>query len=162
MSHRLFFVPVSNVSQESKFYETTINGVKTAGHKKHMWGILSPDKRWDRVRKGDLLAVYNKGQIVYITSIADKFINKELSEKLWGSKKKIDGSVHFYEKILVFHKTHPCNIDYDIIKKLANYKPKSSVRYFFEISQEGYESIKDKHGNLKEFIKKTAPNTVYK
>jgi hypothetical protein len=162
MSHRLFFVPVSNISKSSKFYETAINGIKIGNHKKYIWGILSPDKRWNRLQQGDLLAVYNKGEIVYITSIADKFINKELSENLWGFKKKIDGSIHFYEKILVFDKIHSCNINYDTIKKLANYKPKSSVRYFFEIAQEGYDSIIEEHGSLVEFIKKTAPNTVYK
>lgn len=155
---RIFFAPVADVSKNGKFFETAISGVNITNSLKKLWGVISPDITWSRVTKSDLLFIYNKGYLVNYAVIKTKFQDTNLSKSLWSPKTKIDGTILYYDKILEFENVYSCFISFDLIKELAGYKEKASVRKFMELSEIGYSNLSNKYETIENLINKTAPN----
>lgn len=150
---RIFFAPVADISQNSKFSQTAINGISIKGKHQKVWGVISPEVTWNRLKSGDLLYIYNKGFIVYRATIESKFQDTSLSEKLWNPKHKIDGTILFYDKIMILKDVCSCNIDFSVFKQLAGYKDKASVRKFIELPDLGYTNLKEQFGTIEKLEK---------
>ncbi len=150
---RIFFAPVADIGDNSKFRQTAINGISVKGKSKKVWGVISPEVTWNRLSSGDLLYIYNKGFIVYKATIISKFQDTALSEKIWSPKHKIDGTILFYDKIMILDDVYSCKIDFGVFKILAGYKDKASVRKFIELSELGYENLKKQFGTIEKLEK---------
>jgi len=159
---RIFLTPVNDISKESSFAKTVLNKVLYKGNYEQLWGVISHDKTWNKLKDNDKLFIYKGGRIVYILDVKEKLIDTNFSKKTWNSKVKISGEVVYYDKIILFKKIIKTDFSYDLIKRMAEYKPKASVRYFFELSEIGHKSIREKFGSIEYFIEKiTATNKVY-
>jgi hypothetical protein len=158
---RIFLTPVKDLSKESGFAKTVLNKVLYQGNIECLWGVISHEKTWSKLKINDKLFIYNAGRIVYILEVKGKTIDTEFSKKTWHCKVKISGELIFYDKIILFNKIINTDFSYDLIKEMAEYKPKASVRYFFELSETGHKSLIEKFGSINCFIEKTTATNKY-
>lgn len=160
---KLFITPVGDISDSSSFAKTVKVGICDNNKNKKLWGVITSNTVWEKLNKGDYLLVYNKGRIVYSAIVIKKIIDIQLSQKLWGHKEKMDGSRQYWKNIMFLDIVENVDVDYDLFKKFAGYKPKASVRYFFRYSDVGHKKIIEEYGSIETFIKRiTVPNNVYK
>lgn len=155
---RIFLTPVNDISKESSFSKTVLNKVLYKGNFEQLWGVISHDKTWGKLKKNDILCIYKGGRIVYVLDVKEKLIDTAFSKKTWNPKVKISGEIVYYDRIILFNNIRKTNFSYDLIKKMAGYKPKASVRYFFELSEIGHKTIIEKFGSIDNFIEKNNCN----
>jgi len=148
---KIFLAPVSNIGINSNFDRTLLNGVKLNNTLVHLWGIQCHNKTWESLTPNDFVFFYYKGQIFCYGIVKEKFIDRDLSNKLWGTFVR-KGLISYWEKIISFSKISGLALQYDILKSYANYKPKATVRFFHQYSDFGLNRILKEYDNIMDFI----------
>jgi predicted restriction endonuclease len=116
----------------------------------YVWGNRPGGKGpWENMKPGDYVFFYQKGFITYIGELLYKTHNKALADALWGADKESGQSweyVYFITNII------RVEIDYNLLKKYADYSPKHVVQGFQSYKEEGSQAIIENFGSIETFI----------
>lgn len=162
----LFFAPRSNETSRANFEATLASGYPISDVDRFLSGddkkILAPRKSlyiwgntkgkkdsWRKMKIGDLVAFYAKGEFVYVGRCILKKQSPEIARQLWGNAR---GKDYTWEYVFFLDELRPISIPLGVIKELGNYKEKMVVQGFMPIKPEGMEKIVNNYGSLISFF----------
>ncbi len=167
----LFLAPRSNETSRENFLATLASGYPveeveslltegeklTLGNRKKLfiWGN-SPGKAgsWKKMKIGDSVAFYAKGEFVYVGKCILKKHSPEIARKLWGNVPKKDFT---WEYVFFLDELRPILIPLSVVKELGDYKEKMIVQGFVPIKEEAMERILSRYGSLLSFFDNYTP-----
>ncbi len=163
----IFLVPKSDARSCQNFQKTVLDGCsKEAIHpfltleeqnmlkgreKFQIWGIKGNVPSWKKIKPNDFMFFYKDKRIHHVAKVIFPKQSRELSEKLWGHIETSEG-YRYWEYIFFLKDLIPVNLDYAVLKDIAQYSPKAYVQGFQTYSPQGTESIIKKYGSIEKFI----------
>ena len=166
----IFLAPRSGEQSSGNFQKTIEDGYKKEDIKNYLsdedraklvdhnvlyiWGNMPSKKSsWEKMNLGDYIFFYQKGKIAWTGKLLHKSHNKKLAENLWGPKVVKNKVMGYWEYIFYLEDMKEANIDYSILKKIANYSPNAVVQGFQPFKQEGTQKILEKFDTIENFIR---------
>ena len=162
----LFFAPRSNETSRENFLATLESGYPFSEVKDYLseveqkmlsnrellyiWGNQIAKKgSWNKMRIGDYVAFYAKGEFVYVGKCILKKQSEALARNLWGN---VPNKNVTWEFTFFLDEIRPISIPLSVIKELAGYKEKMVVQGFMPIDENGMNNILKKYGSLVSFF----------
>lgn len=163
----IFLAPISGKELFFNYNKTVVNGISYSlklpkeipqSRTVRLWGIKNAKvSSYYKANNGDILMFYHKGQIIGAAKIMGKFRDVKLSQELWGAEFDSFRNCHFYwENILVLSEFRHLSFDFDVIIKLAEYKPKACVRGFILSNEKLVSNIITNYSSIDNFYNKVS------
>jgi hypothetical protein len=147
----IFFAPIPKKNQTANFDRTILKGVEVGSLSKSLsqrftgynsvklWGVRDAKKAaFLKTKEGDIVCFYQEGMIIGYAIVHDTFVNRDLAEHLWGVfRNELKEENYNWQNILWFSEYHPCQIEFNVFKKMGGYKEKFSIRGYLLFNEHG-------------------------
>lgn len=157
---QLFLAPCSNDDAYAHLRNTVIRRVPTETVNNHsdrsfghdvvsVWGNREgTSSSWEQIEEGDFLLFYRQGEYIYGAEIIETEENTGLAKELWPDD---DGDP--WKHIIYLKEPFRLDLSQDEINDLADYSDSYNLMGFQSLNDEGVNSIKDRYGSIREFLK---------
>lgn len=167
----LFFAPRSNETSSENFAATLASGypiekveeyldqreklIIGSRRKLYIWGnALGKKGSWNKLKLGDFVAFYVKGEFVYVGKCILKKHSPEIARKLWGNVKKKNFT---WEYLFFLDELRPVSIPFEILKEFGGYKEKMVVQGFMPLNELGMGNLLGSYGSIAAFFDNYTP-----
>ena len=149
----IYLTAINDVSETSKFQKSIVKTEEANGRR--LWGLTElTTSTFDRIKKGDYILYYHKGEIIGYSKILQTFIDEELARKLWGTYSHRLKGVLLWSKIIELENFKKSSVNFSFIIKLGDYSEKFSVRRLISLNDTATKRIVEQFGDESNFIKK--------
>ena len=150
----IYFTAVNSIKKDSKYFQEILN--KKDVLDTLIWGITElSNSTFKRIKNGDYICFYYKFNIIGISKVVETKIDKNVSDKIFGSYNHNFKGVTYWSNLLYLTNFKNVNVPFDFFIKLGNYSPKFSVRKLIGINQKSTDEIFKKFKSFDDFITET-------